>query len=121
VFERLRGDFGGYLVTDFCAAYNSYPGKHQRCWVHLLRLLHDLKERHPQDAAVRAWARAVRRLYDRAVAFVHATDPPTAAQRQAYYDRLVAISHRLGGPAPVCWTSNSSAWIARSARSPSVS
>lgn len=96
VFERLRGSFTGHLVTDFYAAYNVYPGKHQRCWVHLLRLLHDLKERHPQDAAVRAWARAVRRLYDRAVAFVHATDPPTAAQRQHAYDRLVAVSHRLG-------------------------
>jgi transposase len=97
VFDRLRGPtFAGHLVTDFYGAYNSYPGKHQRCWVHLLRLLHDLKERQPHDAAACAWARAVRRLYDRAMAFVHATDPPTPAQRHAYYDRLVAISHRLG-------------------------
>ncbi len=97
VFDRLRGAaFTGHLVTDFYGAYNSYPGKHQRCWVHLLRLLHDLKERHKGDVAACAWARAVRRLYDRALAFVHATDPPTAAQRQAYYDRLVALSHRLG-------------------------
>jgi transposase len=97
VFDRLRGDtFAGHLVTDFYGAYNSYPGKHQRCWVHLLRLLHDLKERHPHDVAAGAWARAVRRLYDRAIAFVHATDPPAPAQRQAYYDKLVAISHRLG-------------------------
>ena len=97
VFDRLRGDtFDGHLVTDFYGAYNSYAGKHQRCWAHLLRLLHKLKERHPQDAAACAWARAVHRLYQGAIAFVHATDPPTAAQRQAYYDRLVAISHRLG-------------------------
>jgi transposase len=97
VFDRLRGPtFAGHLVSDFYGAYNSYPGKHQRCWVHLLRLLHELKERHPGDAAACAWARAVRRLYDRALAFVHATDPPTAAERQACYDRLVAISHRLG-------------------------
>jgi hypothetical protein len=97
VFDRLRGSrFSGHLVTDFYGAYNSYPGKHQRCWVHLLRLLHELKERYPHDVAAGAWARAVRRLYERAMAFVHATDPPTPAQRQAYYDRLVAISHRLG-------------------------
>jgi transposase len=96
VFERLRGSFRGHLVTDFYGAYNAYPGKHQRCWVHLLRLLHELKERHPHDAAVHAWARAVRRLSDRATAVVHATDPPMPAQRQASYDRLVAVSHRLG-------------------------
>ena len=97
VFDRLRGDtFTGHLVTDFYGAYNSYPGKHQRCWAHLLRLLHKLKERHQDDAAACAWARAVHRLYKLATAFVHATDPPTPAHRQAYYDRLVAISHRLG-------------------------
>lgn len=97
VFDRLRGPtFAGHLVTDFYAAYNSYAGKHQRCWVHLLRDLHDLKEQHPCDAAVCAWARAVRRLYASGVAFVRVTDPPTAPQRQAYYDRLVAVSHRLG-------------------------
>ena len=55
VFDRLRGSrFSGHLVTDFYGAYNSYPGKHQRCWVHLLRLLHELKERHQQDDAVHA-------------------------------------------------------------------
>jgi hypothetical protein len=97
VFDRLRGPaFAGHLVTDFYAAYNSYAGKHQRCWVHLLRDLHDLKEQYPSDAAACAWARAVRRLYDRGIAFVRATDPPTARRRQAYYDRLVAVSHRLG-------------------------
>jgi hypothetical protein len=97
VFDRLRGPtFAGHLVSDFYGAYNSYPGKHQRCWVHLLRLLHELKERHTGDTAACAWARAVRRLYDRAMAFVQAPDPPTATARQAYYDRLVAISHRLG-------------------------
>ena len=97
VLDRLLGErFTGVLVSDFYAAYNSYAGKHQRCWAHLLRDLHDLKEQHPTQAAVCAWARAIRRLYTRAQGFVHATDPPTPAQRQHYYDRLVAISHRLG-------------------------
>ena len=96
VVTRLLGDFDGHLASDFYGAYNVYAGKHQRCWAHLLRLLHTLKERHPHDWTVRAWARAIRRLYDRAVAVVHATDPPTPAQRQAAYDRLVAITHRLG-------------------------
>jgi hypothetical protein len=96
VVTGLLGDFHGHLVSDFYGAYNVYAGKHQRCWVHLLRLLHTLKERQPQDWTVQAWARAVRRLYDRATAFVRQPQPPTPAQRQFYYDRLVAISHRLG-------------------------
>jgi hypothetical protein len=29
VFERLRGSFNGHFVTNFYAAYNVYPGKHQ--------------------------------------------------------------------------------------------
>ena len=40
----LGADFRGWLVTDFYAAYNLIPGPHQRCWVHLLRDLHALKE-----------------------------------------------------------------------------
>jgi len=97
VLDRLLGDqFRGVLASDFYGAYNSYPGKHQRCWAHLLRDLHALKEQHPDQPAVRAWARAVRRLYLCATGFLHATDPPTAAQRERYYARLAAISHRLG-------------------------
>jgi len=97
VLDRLLGNqFGGVLVSDFYGAYNSYAGVHQRCWVHLLRDLHDLKEDHPDRSAVLAWARAVRRLYDWAQGFLQTTGPPTAAQRQRAYDRLVAVSHRLG-------------------------
>jgi transposase len=97
VLDRLLGDrFSGVLVSDFYGAYNSYTGKHQRCWAHLLRDLHEVKEQHPHQPAVLAWARAVRRLYTCATGFLHATDPPTAAARERYYGRLVAISHRLG-------------------------
>ncbi len=97
VLDRLLGDqFRGVLVSDFYGGYNSYAGTHQRCWAHLLRDLHDLKEHHPTQWAARAWARAVRRLYTGATGFLHTTDPPSAAQRARYYARLVATSHRLG-------------------------
>jgi transposase len=97
VVERLLGgQFSGTLVSDFYSAYNGYAGKHQRCWAHLLRDLHQLKERHPEQWAVRAWAGAVRRLYTWAQAQLRAPAPPTPAQRQAAYDRLVGLSHRLG-------------------------
>ena len=97
MLDRLLGDqFAGVVVSDFYGAYNSSPGNHQRCWAHLLRDLHELKEQHPAQPGVRAWAGAVRRLYTCAQGFLHATDPPTVAQRERYYARLVAISHRLG-------------------------
>ena len=45
VAQRILGaQWRGWLVTDFYAAYNLIPGRHQRCWVHLLRDLHDLKQ-----------------------------------------------------------------------------
>jgi hypothetical protein len=45
----LDGRFRGHLVSDFYGGYNQYAGRHQRCWVHLLRDLHTLKEAFPQD------------------------------------------------------------------------
>jgi transposase len=97
VLARLLGpDARGVLASDFYGSYNDYPGPHQRCWAHLLRDLHALKEDHPQHWGARAWARAVRRLYTCAQGFLHSTDPPTQEQRQRYYDRLIACTHRLG-------------------------
>jgi hypothetical protein len=46
----LNGQFAGHLVSDFYCGYTDYAGKHQRCWAHLLRDLHALKEAHPPDA-----------------------------------------------------------------------
>ena len=53
VKRLLGGAFAGHLVSDFYCGYNIYAGKHQRCWVHLLRDLHALK------AAGRRCGRAV--------------------------------------------------------------
>ena len=68
VDDLLGEAFAGVLVTDFYAAYDHYPGPHQRCWVHLLRDIRELGRQHPTEAGVARWARAVRRLYDLAVA-----------------------------------------------------
>ena len=69
VVEVLGEEFDGVLVSDFYGAYNVYQGPHQRCWVHLLRAMHQLKERYPQEAAVAAWTQGVREVYDRAQAY----------------------------------------------------
>ena len=55
VVKHLLGEsFEGVLGSDFYASYNIYQGLHQRCWVHLLRDRHELKEQYPDDADVRA-------------------------------------------------------------------
>lgn len=48
------------LVSDFYCGYNDDAGPQQRCWVHLLRDLHTLKEEHVSADAVLAWARGAR-------------------------------------------------------------
>jgi hypothetical protein len=92
----LGGKFKGHLVSDFYCGYNEYAGKHQRCWTHLLRELHALKEAHQQDAEVLAWAQAVRALYDDAMAWLSSPAQPSQAARESEYVELTTRSHALG-------------------------
>ena len=69
VKEVLGEQFDGVVVSDFYGAYNAHLGLHQRCWVHLLRDIHELKERHKQDRQLKAWAQAVKAIYERAKAY----------------------------------------------------
>ena len=64
VVQEVLGEvYEGTLVSDFYAAYNRHHGPHQRCWVHLLRDIHDLRVAHPADAEVAAWADGVHDVY----------------------------------------------------------
>ena len=64
VAQEVLGDvYEGTLVSDFYAGYNCHDGPHQRCWVHLLRDIHDLRVAHAGDAALAAWGEAVHDLY----------------------------------------------------------
>lgn len=92
----LGGQFDGHLVSDFYCGYNGYAGKHQRCWVHLLRDLHALKEAQAEDAVVLAWAEDVRALYDDAQRWLHEHPQPTQEAREQQYVALTARAHRLG-------------------------
>lgn len=92
----LGGQFHGHLVSDFYSGYNVYAGKHQRCWVHLLRDLHALKETYGEDRAVQQWAVGVRRLYDEAQAWLQARTQPTADEREACYVQGVERLHQFG-------------------------
>jgi transposase len=97
VVEHLLGqDFKGVLGSDFYAAYNVYTGEHQRCWVHLLRDRHDLKELYPDDPRVQDWAKQVKALYERAVAYA-GPDPslPPAKQEAARRRQQHAFEQEL--------------------------
>jgi transposase len=79
VDEVLGESFEGVLVSDFYAAYHHYPGLKQRCWVHLLRDIHELKELYPEDAVLSRWAEAIHQLYTEAKAFT--SSKPKARRR----------------------------------------
>jgi transposase len=102
VVKQLIGEeFAGVLGSDFYAGYNSHQGLHQRCWVHYLRDVHDLKKAYPEDEDLRRWAKAVKDLYEEAVAWAaHGPDPDLsprqqhrgrAAQQHAFEQRLWAL------------------------------
>jgi hypothetical protein len=94
--KRILGpSFSGTLVTDFYAAYNDFPGEHQRCWVHLLRDLHELKEEHKDNEAVLEWAGQLRKLYDLAQDALSGLSPPTQQEREALYAQCVGATKEL--------------------------
>jgi transposase len=95
VAATLLDDFAGYLVTDYYGAYNHLGCKHQRCWVHLLRDLHALKEAHGEEEAVVQWAQAVRALYDQAQALLAGPRVRTAPQRTQLARQFEAQAKRL--------------------------
>lgn len=76
--------FTGVLVSDFYASYNEYQGFHQRCWVHLLRDIHELRQKFPRHPPLNRWAKRVSDLIAQAKAYPGpAPDtPPGLAQRQ---------------------------------------
>jgi hypothetical protein len=90
VDQVLGAAFAGTLVSDFYAAYHHYPGIHQRCWAHLLRDIHDLKEVYPTNARLAAWITAVRTVYDEAMAFAHPDEGTRLAKQHELEERLLA-------------------------------
>jgi hypothetical protein len=92
----LDGTFDGHLVSDFYGGYTVYAGKHQRCWVHLLRDLRALTEAHADDADIVGWVQDVRALYDAAQTWLDANPQPPQTAREPQYLALVTRAHALG-------------------------
>ncbi|HLI06882.1 MAG TPA: IS66 family transposase [Ktedonobacteraceae bacterium] len=98
VKELIGPDFAGVLGSDFYAGYNSHQGLHQRCWVHYLRDIHNLKKKYPQDEGLLLWAQQVKQVYDDAVTWAEqGPDPHLSArqQQQAGVAQQHAFEQRL--------------------------
>jgi transposase len=68
VAERLLGEDGtAAVVSDFYGGYDRLARRQQRCWAHLLRDIADLLGDHPDDRHLARWAKAVRRVFAKAV------------------------------------------------------
>ncbi len=63
--ETLGDGFAGVLVSDFYGAYTGYEGRHQYCWAHLLRDIHDLVTDHPADGRIQGWASQIQACFAR--------------------------------------------------------
>lgn len=67
VVQDILGEvYSGILISDFYGAYNKISCRKQKCWTHLLRELHVLKEKHPEDREVAYFALRLKRFFDRA-------------------------------------------------------
>ena len=95
VDEVLGESFDGVLVSDFYAAYNHYPGLKQRCWVHLLRDIHELKALYHEDTDLVRWAGAVRQLYDRAKEYAEAGVQPASGYRRFVSPNQLMLENQL--------------------------
>lgn len=91
VDEVLGEAFSGVLCCDFYGAYHHYTGLKQRCWVHLLRDIHDLGVAHPDDRRLRRWAMRVRAVYDAARRFQSPDPRRRAAAQQRFQTRLLRV------------------------------
>lgn len=100
VVEEIVGidseKFNGVLTTDFYAAYNTYSGFHQRCWVHFLRDIHELKQEYKKHPPLNKWAKRVKQLYEEAKAY-KGPDPnlPLGLQTQERIDKQIEFEQRL--------------------------
>lgn len=81
-------DYDGVLGSDFYGGYTIHQGVHQRCWIHFLRDVHELKEQHPHDAELLKWASALKALYEQAVAWAAQEPDPSLSPRQQQLARV---------------------------------
>ncbi|HEY7064756.1 MAG TPA: IS66 family transposase [Chloroflexota bacterium] len=88
--------FAGVLVSDFYAAYDHVPTPKQRCWAHLLRDVHALRQQYPADVALAKWAKQLHRLYARGRAGATGPTLGTRAAQRRQWALRVKLQAALG-------------------------
>jgi len=97
VLLRLIGKFKGILESDFYGGYNKYSGRHQRCWVHLLRLMKKVAEKEGgKQEQVKAWLARLQGLYERGKQV--AGSDASEAEREREYQALMNEVAKLALP-----------------------
>lgn len=91
VTDVLGEKYQGIVVSDFYGGYNRHNGLHQRCWVHLLRDVHKLKEQFPTQGVL-DWCQQLRNLYDRAREFSSAVPKERVSARFGFQRELYALA-----------------------------
>jgi transposase len=86
----LGADAEGVIVSDFYTAYDQLDGRHQRCWAHLLREIHELTEQFPTDGGLHAWAQEMHAIFTQAVAWTAAAGACSPAERERARRRFEA-------------------------------
>lgn len=66
VVEEVLGEvFAGVLCSDFYGAYHKIECAKQKCWAHILRDLHNLKEKSPKSLEIAYFASRLKDFFDR--------------------------------------------------------
>lgn len=66
VVEEVLGEvFGGVLCSDFYGAYHRIEAEKQKCWAHILRDLHNLKKKEPDNLETHYFASRLQNFFDR--------------------------------------------------------
>ena len=63
VKDTLGNKFNGILSSDFLGSYTEIECQKQKCWVHLLRTLRELKKKHPNNFEIQRFSKRVRHFY----------------------------------------------------------
>lgn len=90
--EVLGSAYQGMIVSDFYGGYSYHLGLHQRCWVHLLRDLDALTDKHPDDPSVHLFVQEVKQLYREARAFSSEKRKSRVRAREDFQKRLVKLA-----------------------------
>lgn len=90
VVKKMLGDqYTGVITCDGYAGYNIIGCLLQRCWVHMLRKGHEMREKYPAAQRMHRWVDKLKALYRRAREFIekegYAKLPEKTRQKNRLY------------------------------------